>query len=317
MADTLFPEAHALLAEKFDLRFRPDGESLDPLPLPAGMDDICAVFISLTTRFDRAAIDALPPSVKAICTYSVGTNHIDLPAAASRGVQVLCTPDVLSETCADTALLLMLGAGRRAVEGLRLLKSGHWQGWGPDQLLGKDLYGQRLGIFGLGRIGQAIARRARGFAMTVHYHNRHPLSPERADGARYHATLDGLLAQSDYFCVACPPSPQTRGIIDRRALSLLPAGAVVVNISRGDIINDDALIDALRSGRVAAAGLDVFAGEPQVNPAYQTLDNVFGLPHLGSATHATRLHMAAALRDGLSSLLAGKIPANIALPAQA
>ncbi|WP_413737406.1 2-hydroxyacid dehydrogenase [Sodalis sp. RH21] len=310
MACPLFDQAHELLSAHFSLRFAPAAPQEVILAGLAAMTDVAALLIPLSMPLDRRAIERLPSSLRAICTYSVGTSHIDLDAAKERGLMVLYTPDVLSESCADTAILLMLGAGRRAVEGLGLLKSGQWPGWAPDQLLGKDLWGQRLGIFGMGRIGQAIARRARGFDMDVHYHNRHRLPMDIENGARYHATLAELMAHSDYFCIACPPTPETRGAVGDAQLAQLPEGAVVVNISRGDIINDDALVAALRGGQVAAAGLDVFAGEPDIHPDYLTLDNVFGLPHLGSATLATRLRMAALLRDGLLSTLAGEAPLN-------
>lgn len=312
MACPLFEQAHALLGTRFTLRHTTHSSLTEILSSLSAMTDVSALLVSLTMPLDKQAIEGLPPSIKAICTYSVGTNHIDLAAAKKRGINVLYTPDVLSESCADAALLLMLGAGRRAVEGLRLLKSGQWPGWAPDQLLGKDVWNQRLGIFGMGRIGQAIARRARGFDMEIHYHNRHRLPFAAEQHAVYHDSLASLAAHSDYFCIACPPTAQTRGVVDAGLIGRLPAGAVVVNISRGDIIQDDALIAALNSGHVSAAGLDVFAGEPEINPAYLRMDNVFGLPHLGSATLATRLRMASLLSDGLVSTLAGKVADNTA-----
>ncbi|WP_410013913.1 2-hydroxyacid dehydrogenase [Sodalis sp. C49] len=312
MACPLFTQAHTLLSAHFTLRHTTESTLAGTLASLSAMTDVQALLVSLAMPLDSQAIEQLPRSIKAICTYSVGTNHIDLAAAKARGIKVLFTPDVLSESCADTALLLMLGAGRRALEGLRLLKGGDWPGWAPDQLLGKDVWNQRLGIFGMGRIGQAIARRARGFDMEIHYHNRHRLPPAAEQHAVYHDSLADLAAHSDYFCIACPPAPETRGVVDAPLLAQLPKGAVVVNISRGDIINDNALIAALNAGHVAAAGLDVFAGEPDIHPAYRQMDNVFGLPHLGSATLATRLRMASLLRDGLVGILAGRMPANAA-----
>ncbi|NDL64105.1 2-hydroxyacid dehydrogenase [Acerihabitans arboris] len=312
MACPLFAQAHALLSAHFTLRHTTENTLAGTLASLSAMADVEALLVTLAMPLDSQAIVRLPRSVKAICTYSVGTNHLDLAAAKKRGIKVLYTPNVLSESCADAALLLMLGASRRALEGLRLLKGGEWSGWAPDQLLGKDVWNQRLGIFGMGRIGQAIARRARGFDMEIHYHNRLRLPPAAEQKAIYHDSLAALAAHSDYFCIACPPTPETLGLVDAALLARLPEGAVVVNISRGDIVNDNALIAALNDGHVAAAGLDVYAGEPEIHPAYRQMDNVFGLPHLGSATLATRLRMAALLRDGLSSILAGKAAANVA-----
>ncbi len=308
MSSPLFPEARELLAEHFTLHIGAGSNSAENQRQLQQQTDAVAAIITLSDHYDQKAIAALPSSLRALATYSVGTDHIDLAAAQARNLVVLSTPDVLTESCADTALLLMLGAARRAWEGLKLVKGGQWTGWAPDQLLGKDVWGQRLGIFGMGRIGQAIARRARGFGMQLHYHNRRQLPAAKEQGAHYHHTLAELAAQSDFFCIACPPSPATRGIISSDILQMLPPGAVVVNIARGDMVDDPALLAALKNGKVAAAGLDVFAGEPAVHPDWKTLDNVFTLPHLGSATLATRLSMAALLRDGLLTVLAETRP---------
>lgn len=189
-------------------------------------------------------------------------------------------------------MLLMLGAARRAVEGLELIREGDWDGWPPAQLIAKDVYVQRLGIYGMGRIGREVAKRARGLDTQVHYHNRSQLTPELEQGAQYHDDLHSMLAVSDFLCVACPGGLETRDSIDEEAIAQLPDGAVVTNISRGDIIQDSALVAALKTGKVAAAGLDVFTNEPFIHPEYRTLPNVFGLPHTGSSTLATRVRMA-------------------------
>lgn len=251
-----------------------------------------ALLVMATDRIDSILIRRLPDSVKVIATYSIGTEHIDLQAAKECGIAVVNAPDTLSESCADIAFLLMLGAARRAVEGIELIRTGDWDGWHPAQQIGKDVYGQRLGIYGMGRIGREVAKRARGFDMQVHYHNRSQLTPELEQGAHYHDDLHSLLGVSDFLCIACPGGQETRETIDEEAIGQLPEGAVVTNISRGDIIQDSALIAALKTGKIAAAGLDVFANEPFIHPEYSTLPNVFGLPHIGSSTTATRVRMA-------------------------
>ncbi len=303
----ILPEpAQAEFAQRFRSRFNDLGRTLAAAELAAGCGTASALVLTATDRADAATIMALPASVRVIATYSVGHEHIDLAAAEARGLAVIFTPDVLSESCADTAILLMLGAARRVVEGLDLVRSGAWAGWTPLQLLGTDLHGRRLGIVGMGRIGRAVARRARGFGMAVHYHNRRAVAADAADGADFHPTLAGLLEVSDFLCVACPSTPETRHLIDAAAIARLPDGAVVTNIARGDVIDDRALVAALRSGKVAAAGLDVFEHEPAIDPAYRTLPNVFGLPHIGSATLQTRVAMARLLAQSLASFFAGE-----------
>ncbi|UFN48447.1 D-glycerate dehydrogenase [Roseomonas sp. OT10] len=270
-----------------------------------------ALVVMAMDRIDAGLIEGLPASVRVIATYSVGHDHIDLEAARSRGLAVLSTPDVLSDAVADLGILLLLGAARRAREGMQMLYDGAWTGWSPTQLIGRDLSGGRLGIVGMGRIGRAIARRARnGFGMAVHYHNRSRLSPEAEDGAAFHPRLDDLLAVSDFLMLAAPVTPETRGMLDARAIGLLPAGAVVANVSRGDLVDDEALIAALAGGRVMAAGLDVFRGEPDIHPGYLALPNVFLQPHQGSSTIETRLRMGALLLDSILRLRAGEAVAN-------
>src|SRR5690606_7094758 len=181
---------------------------------------------------------------------------LDLDALQARGIAVFSTPGVLDEACADAAWLLMLGAARRVIEGIELIRDGTWQGWSPRQLIGREVWGSRLGILGMGRIGRAIARRARGFDMAVHYHNRNRLGPDLESGAQYHASLESLAQESDFLCIACPASASTLGLVNKQILQLLPPNAVVCNISRGDIVCDEDLVQALTTGAVAAAGLD-------------------------------------------------------------
>ena len=284
--------------------------TLSPEELLEAAQGADALVLTATDKLDTAMVASLPTTIKVVCTYSIGMEHMDVEALKARGIAVLATPDVLSESCADVAMLLMLGAARRAVESSALLRSGHWTGWTPHQLLGVDVWGRRLGILGMGRIGRAIARRARGFDMVIHYHNRSRVAPELEAGAVYHADLASLAANSDFLCVACPSSPATRGLVNADIIDRLPPNAVVCNIARGDIIDDAALVPALESGRVAAAGLDVFAGEPNIHPAYRTLPNVFGLPHIGSSTESTRLAMGKLLCDGIEAFFAGTDPVN-------
>lgn len=263
-----------------------------------------------TDRIDAALIGRLPSSLRAIATLSVGHDHIDCDAARERGVAVLSTPDILSDAVAEMAMLLLLGAARRAHEGSRLLYGRGWRGWSPTQLLGRDVTGGRLGILGMGRIGRTIARRARGFEMRVHYHNRSRLAPEREDGSTYQPNLEAFLAESEFLVLAAPSTPATRGIINAAAIALLPRGSVVVNIARGTLIDDAALIAALRSGHLGAAGLDVFNGEPDIDPAYLELPNVFLQPHQGSSTMGTRVRMGELLLDSIDDYLNGRPVSN-------
>jgi glyoxylate reductase len=248
--------------------------------------------------------------VRAIATYSVGYDHVDLAAARARGLAVLNTPDVLTDATAETALFLLLGAARRATESIGLIRSRAWKGWSPTQLLGVELAGKALGIFGMGRIGRGIARRARGFGMTIHYSNRNRLAPALEEGAIFHADPEAMLAAVDALALACPSTPETRGFLDSRRLGLMRRGALVVNIARGDVVVDEDLIDALQTGHIRGAGLDVFTNEPNLHPGYFKLPNLFMLPHIGSSTIEARVGMATLLIDSLGELLAGGAPAN-------
>ena len=269
------------------------------------------LFVTATELVTAEVMRKLQPHLKIIATLSVGYDHIDMEAARSFGIQVLHTPDVLSDACAEIALLLILNSCRRGYEADRMVRSNAWPGWGPTQLLGMGLTGRRLGIFGMGRIGRAIATRARGFGLSIHYHNRSKLSTELEDGATYHATLNDLLGVSDIFLIAAPGRPDLKGVIDHAHIARMPAGGVVINISRGDLINDDALIEALQSNHLFAAGLDVFANEPNIDPRYRTLDNIFMTPHIGSATHDTRDAMGWLLIRGIEAVKQGGVPANL------
>ncbi len=269
-----------------------------------------AVLCCPAETLDAASIAALPASVRVIGTFSVGFDHIDVAAARTRGITVVNTPDVLSLATAECALLLLLAAARRAGEGERLVRSGGWGGWTPTQLLGTGVVGRPLGIFGMGRIGRELATLAGGLGMTVHYRDiaRLPAALER--GAIYHDDDDSFLAASELLSLNAPGGAATRHWLNAARIATLPRGAVVANAGRGTLVDDAALIAALRSGQVAAAGLDVYEGEPKLNPEYRTLENVVLLPHLGSATAVTRDAMGAMVLDGINAVLAGREPPN-------
>ena len=308
------PAIEAELGRRFDLQINEGDAVLAPAEIARRAAGAEVLLVTATEAVNAGLIRALQPSLKAIATLSVGYDHIDMAVAQDLGVHVLHTPDVLSDACAEIAMLLVLNACRRGYEADRMVRSGAWPGWGPTQLLGLGLTGRRLGIFGMGRIGRAIATRARAFGLAIQYHNRSRLAPALEQGAVYHDSLDGLLGASDIFVVAAPGAPELRGVLDRDRIARMPPGGVVVNISRGDLIDDDALISALQSKQLFAAGLDVFANEPAIDPRYRTLDNAFLTPHIGSATHETRDAMGWLLIRGLEQLAAGGMPDNLLLP---
>jgi len=299
------------LAENFATILNPDDKlySTDELlELAAGAD---AILPCHTEKFPAATIAQLPARVKAIANFSVGVDHVDLAAARQKQVIVTNTPDVLSDATAEIAILLMLGAARRASEGERLVRSQQWQDWSPAFMVGRQITGKRLGILGLGRVGQVVARRARGFEMTVHYHNRKPLDPQQAGDAIYHDSVEALLANIDVLSIHCPAAAATRGLLNRETIALMHRDAILVNTSRGGVIDDDALVAALQAGDIAAAGLDVFNGEPDaIHPGYRQLDNVFLLPHIGSATRETRDAMGFRAIDNLVAIFNGEEPGD-------
>ena len=262
-------------------------------------------------RFTAEVAARLDPRLKIIANHSVGVDHCDLPALKARGIAVTNTPDVLNDATAEIALLLMLGAARRAVEGDRIVRTGAWAHWSPSFMVGKQVSGARLGIIGMGRVGRAFAKMARGLGMDIHYHNRSRLSPEAEQGATYHDSVESLLAEADFLSLHCPATPETKGLMNAERLALLPKGAVLVNTARGALVDEAALIDALDSGHVAAAGLDCFVTEPGGNPEFARFDNVFMLPHIGSATRATRDAMGFRALDNLDAFFRGEVPGDL------
>jgi lactate dehydrogenase-like 2-hydroxyacid dehydrogenase len=271
-------------------------------------DGAAALLVSASDKLTRDVIGRMPESVKVISTYSTGTDHIDLNAAREKGLRVTNTPHTVTVPTAEIAMLLILAAARRATEGQAMVRSRQWPGYAPTQLLGTGVVGKRLGIFGMGTIGRILAKMARGFDMEVHYHNRSRLPAEQEQGATYHGTLDSLLAVSDFLSLNAPSTAETQAILNADTIAKLPQGAIVVNTARGDLINDEDLIAALKSGRIAAAGLDVYKGEPNMHEGYYGLDNAFLLPHLGSATVEARDDTGYVALDNIDAVLAGREP---------
>jgi len=309
LATRKFPEAvEARLVRDYAARLNPDDRPPAADEIVEAAAAVDGLLVAPGLRFDAELVARLPERVRVIATFSVGCDHVDLAACRRHGIRVTNTPDVLTEATADIAMLCLLGAARRAHEGQTMLRAGRWTGWAPTQLMGAELAGRRLGIVGMGRIGRAMARRAAAFGLAIHYHNRRRLPPEEEAGATFHDSLEGLLEVAHFLSLHCPVTEENRGMIDRDAIARLPAGAVVVNTARGSLIDDEALIEALRSGRVFAAGLDVFAGEPALHPGYLDLDNAFLLPHLGSATVETRNAMGFRCLDNLDAFFAGSAP---------
>jgi lactate dehydrogenase-like 2-hydroxyacid dehydrogenase len=293
-------------------RLNPDDRPYRADELVERSADASAILTCATDPWPAALIERLPASVRAIATFSAGHEHIDLSAARARGITITNTPDVLTEATADLALLCLLGAARRAFEGEALVRTGRWAGWTPTQLLGLELNGAALGIVGMGRIGQAVARRARAFGMRIHYFSRRRLPADFERGAVFHRTVESLLPQANFLSLHCPATPETVRLINADTLAQLPRGAVLVNTARGALLDDEAVLAALDSGQLFAVGLDVYAGEPRVHPGYLTRRNCFLLPHLGSATVATRTAMGFRCLDNLDAVLAGR-PAPDAL----
>jgi len=296
------------LRRDYDARLNPQDDVYSSdrlLDLAAGAD---AIIPCHTEKLTADVIARLPDTVRAICSFSVGYDHIDLAAAKARGIVVTNTPEVLSGATAEVAILLMLGAARRAHEGARLIREASWNDWSAIGQLGIEVTGKRLGIIGMGRVGQIMARRARGFDMEIHYFNRRRLPPEVEAGAIFHENLDDLLPHCDFLSIHCPATPETYHLVNAELIAQLPDGAVVINTARGAVVDDDALIAALQSGKLFAAGLDVFNDEPNIDSRYKELDNTFLLPHIGSATRETRDAMGFRALDNLDAIMAGREP---------
>ena len=274
------------------------------LKLCEGCDGILAF---TTTPFNKEMINKLPDSVKIIANYAVGYGNIDIQAAKERGIVVTNTPEVLTDATADISMLLLLGASRRAYEGRVDAEQESWL-WSTNYLIGKQMTGKKLGILGMGRIGRAVAKRARAFDMEIHYHNRSRLSPDLEEGATYHSDVKELFKNSEFLSINCPGSKETENLINADTINCFPDGAVIANAARGEVIDDEVMISAMKSGKIFALGLDVYRGEPKINKKYLELKNLFLLPHLGSATTKTRIAMGDRAIDNLETFFNNKKP---------
>ncbi len=279
------------MRELFDVTLRDEDGALTRDELVHAASDVDVLVPTVVDAIDAPLIAAMGARLKLIANFGVGTNHIDLTSARARGILVSNTPGVLTDDTADTTMALILWTPRRFSDGERVIRDGAWPGWSPSAMLGHRVTGKTLGIIGMGRIGRAIAQRARGFGLKVHYHNRHHLPPEAEQDAVFHADLDAMLPHCDILSINCPLTPATRHLVNARRLGLLPAHAYVVNTARGSIIDEVALADALEAGVIAGAGLDVFEHEPAIEPRLRDLPNVVLLPHMGSATFEGRKAM--------------------------
>jgi lactate dehydrogenase-like 2-hydroxyacid dehydrogenase len=305
------PEAvHARLRNTYDVTANTDDHPLDPQALILALREFDALVPTITDRFDAGML-AAPLRVRVIANFGAGIEHLDLEAARRANIVVTNTPGALTEATAEVALLLMLMVARRAGEGERLLRTGQWVGWAPTQLLGQDLRGKTLGLVGFGRIARETARRARALLdVRVAYHSRSRASvdDEAAVGATYHDSLPGLLAASDIVSLHCPGGAATRHLVNRQALECMKPTAILINTARGSVVDEGALADALSRRVIAAAGLDVYEGEPMIHPALLDLENVVLLPHLGSATLEVRTAMGMQAADNLDAFFSGAPP---------
>jgi len=279
------------MAELFDTQLNREDIAMSRGELIAAVQDADVLVPTVTDTIDEDLIEAAGDRLKLIANFGNGVDHIDLKAARARGILVTNTPGVLTDDTADMTMALILSVPRRLAEGEKLARSGEWRGWSPGAMLGHRIGGKTLGIVGMGRIGQAVAARARPFGLTIHYHNRHRL-PEPVEAqldATWHADLDEMLAGCDFITIHTPHTDQTEHVIDARRLALLKPDAYLINTSRGTAIDEAALIDTLEAGRIAGAGLDVFEHEPAIDPRLLALSNVVLLPHMGSATYEARI----------------------------
>lgn len=281
------------MMELFECSLNLDDRAMDKAALIDAAQEAEVLVPTVTDRIDREVIEAAGDQLKLIASFGTGVDHIDFPSAKKRGILVTNTPDVLTEDTADMTMALILAVPRRLVEGERLVRDGAWTGWNPTGMLGHRIWGKRLGIIGMGRIGTAVARRAKGFGLSVHYHNRNrvPEELEQEVEATYWSSLDQMIAHMDILSINCPHTPATYHLLNGRRLGLMKSHAYVVNTSRGEVIDEAALVKALSQGQIAGAGLDVYENEPAVNPKLLRLSNVVLLPHMGSATIEGRINM--------------------------
>ncbi len=298
------------MMELFDVRLNLDDHPMNASELAEAVKVADVLVPTVTDRIDAKIISQAGEQLRLIANYGAGVDHIDLATARQRGITVTNTPDVLTEDTADMTMALLLAVSRRLTEGERGLRNGDWPGWSPTWMLGHRIYGKRLGIIGMGRIGQAVARRARGFGLSIHYHNRRKLHEdiENELEATYWESLDQMMARMDFVSVNCPHTPATYHLLSARRLKLLRENAVIINTARGEIIDENALTRLLANGEIAGAGLDVFEHEPAVNPKLLALDNVVLLPHMGSATQEGRIDMGEKVLINIKTFVDGHAP---------
>jgi len=287
----LLPINEKRISKIWDAKLNLNGEIYSQDKLIELSKDCDGILSSILDKIDENTISNFSNKVKIISNFAVGFGNIDVQAAKKRNIIVTNTPDVLTDATAEIAMLLILGASRRAAEGIKWAKNKNWK-WSADFLIGKQLFGSRLGILGMGRIGRAVAKRAKAFGMEIHYHNRSKLKSDLEQGAIYHNSIKSLFSVSDILSINCPATEETKNIINKDTLKFFPDEAIITNSARGDMIEDEAMVDALKNKKIYAVGLDVYKGEPDINPGYLTHPNVFVLPHLGSATKKTRIAMA-------------------------
>ena len=286
----LIKSSEEYAASIFNVKLNKEDKVLTKDELISQSNDCDGILTSLTEKLDADTISKLSGKIKIISNFAVGVGNIDLDAAKKRNIVVTNTPDVLTDATAEIAMLVLLGAARRAKEGMEWVNKKNWK-WSADFLMGKQLTGSRLGILGMGRIGRAVADRARSFGMKIHYYNRSRLDKNLEKDAIYHKSLESLLSVSNFFSINCPATKETKHIINSKTIKHFPDGAIISNSARGDMIDDYAMVEALKNGKIFSLGLDVYNGEPNIHPEYLTLPNVFVLPHLGSATIKTRTAM--------------------------
>ena len=306
----LLKENEDKLSELFDAKLNPSDKIFSAQEIIDGSKDCDGILSSVTDPINSDTISKLSSSIKIIANGAVGFGNIDFKAARAKGISVTNTPDVLTDATADIQILLLLGASRKAYEGRIAAETQNWK-WSWDFLLGKQMSNKRLGILGMGRIGRAVAKRAKGFGMEIHYHNRSRLPTDLEEGSIYHKDLKSLFEQSEFLSINCPATPETKNIINKETLSYLKDNTVVGNAARGDVVDDNAMVEAIKNGKVFAYGLDVYNGEPKIHPEYLKLKNIFLLPHLGSATKRTRWDMAYRATKNLEDFFLDKKPKDL------
>ena len=306
----LLKENEDKLKELFDVKLNSNDKIYSAQEIIDGSKGYDGILSSVTDPISADTISKFSSSIKIIANGAVGFGNIDHKAARAKGIEVTNTPDVLTDATADIQILLLLGASRKAYEGRIAAETQNWK-WSWNFLLGKQMSNKRLGILGMGRIGRAVAKRAKGFGMEIHYHNRSKLSADLENGAIYHKDLKSLFEQSEFLSINCPATPETKKIINKETLSYLKDNTVVGNAARGDVVDDDSMVEALKNGKVFAYGLDVYNGEPKIHPEYLKLKNIFLLPHLGSATMRTRWDMGFRAMKNLEDYFNEKKPRDL------